>query len=600
MGELSLELGTPVSTDLLAILASAALPVGIILFFLVFRWRYLSVVRKTIYPSARLASESRERTEPESSSNPDPLILVWVDAESLAQEAHALERWTVAQEARALRTALTLSGAAFVLAAAAVVWHGQRMHFDARVAGTLVYFSTISGVAIVLAFVRPSWLHVGAIASAWVLTGVVFLVGVIGVRWALIPSLVSSGLVFGSMPLASVALLTLRRLRPLLVVFVPMVGLWLLTTGAIIGILEILGVTSHGLPSKSAVAIGVLNFVIGVGLAAYVLRGGHWRSFVTALVVMMAATGPFVTFNDLSPAWMIPAGIGVNAVAALVVGWLFLRFLRLKAGGRLPDEILHFSFCWIVLTAFLPILANSRLWPPWFILPLVAYGTVLAWLLSRRRLGSATAESPRRLLLLRVFDHTRRRRRLLDMLDDGWRWIGRVDLVVGVDFADRTLSPAALEQFALGRVHRHFISNEAESVERVRLLSNRRAVDGRYPLNELHCLPHIWPHVVTQLAGACDVALLDLRGLQRANQGALFELALMVERMALDRIVVLVDRRTDEIALSETAQAAWAHLADDSPNAGRTVTRLSLLRCSGSRADEAGITQALFLAAYRD
>jgi hypothetical protein len=295
---------------------------------------------------------------------------------------------------------------------------------------------------------------------------------------------------------------------------------------------------------------------------------------------------------------MIPAGVGVNAVAALVVGWLFLRFLRLKAAGRLPDEILHFSFCWMVLTATLPVLANSPLWPPWFILPFVACCGALAWLL-RRRSRLPPADLPGRLLLLRVFDHARMRRRLLDVLDYGWRWIGRVDLVVGVDFADRTLSPAALENFALGRVHRQFVRNEAESIERVARLSNRQAVDGRYPLNELHCLPHIWPHVVTQLARVCDVVLMDLRGLRRANAGALFELALIIDRVPLDRIVLLVDRRSDEAALSETAQGAWARLAEDSPNAGRSAARLSLLRCSGSRADEAAITKALFVAARR-
>jgi hypothetical protein len=272
--------------------------------------------------------------------------------------------------------------------------------------------------------------------------------------------------------------------------------------------------------------------------------------------------------------------------------------LRLKASGRLPDVILHFSFCWLVLTAFVPVLANSPLWPPWFILPFGAYISVLSLFLSQRS-RRASAASARRLLLLRVFEQARRSRRLLDLLDEGWRRVGRVDLVVGVDFADRTLSPAALENFLLGRVHRQFVRDETESVERVATLSSRLALDGRYPLNELHCLPHIWPHVVTQLARTCDVVLMDLRGLRRSNAGALFELALIIDCVALDRIVLLVDGRTDEAALSETAQRAWARLAEHSPNAGRRTSCLSLLRCCGTSADEAAITQALLLAACR-
>jgi hypothetical protein len=578
----------------LAVIVSATLPVALIVSLLVFRWHYLRVVRRTMYAAGGVAPE-RGKPPPLERSRPEPLVLARCDAATFRDDLPSRALTAAIHDARAVRTVLVVTGAVFVLIAAVLVAYGQAAHFDARVAVTLAYFSTIAGSVIVLAFARSSVSGIVMAASIWLGVGLLYLAVVLALPWSLMPSLIWSGVGFSAAPLAAVGLLALKRLRPLLVAFVPMVGLWLLLSGLAIGVLELLEVTFETRPSPMAVAIGLLNLVIGVGLAVHLLRRGVSRRSVM-LLAATAATGLYVTSRELPLVLAIPAGTAVNAVTALAVGWLIGHFLRLKATGWLPDEILHFGFCWLVLTAFVPMLANSPLWPPWFVLPFAASMAVL-FLLLRRRWRSAAVAPANRLLLLRVFERTRARQRLLDALDEGWRRVGRVDLVVGADLADRTLGAAALENVLLGRVHRQFVTSHEEAAQRIARLPNHRALDGRYPLNELHCLPHIWRHVVAELAGACDVVLMDLRGLRRTNAGALFELALVLDRVPLDRIVLLVDGRTDESALNDTANSAWTRLADDSPNQGRLAPRLCLLSCSGSRADDRAITRALFHAA---
>jgi hypothetical protein len=69
------------------------------------------------------------------------------------------------------------------------------------------------------------------------------------------------------------------------------------------------------------------------------------------------------------------------------------------------------------------------------------------------------------------------------------------------------------------------------------------------------------------LAGIAAAPLvLDLRGFTW-NQGCVFELTWLVQRIPLPRIVLLTDKTTDFEGLEKTVQTAWASLPSTSPNA---------------------------------
>jgi len=231
------------------------------------------------------------------------------------------------------------------------------------------------------------------------------------------------------------------------------------------------------------------------------------------------------------------------------------------------------------------------------ILTFATYAATL-FLLLRRQQRRRVQRAAARMLLLRVFDQEPVRNRLLDTLDDSWRRIGRVDLIVGTDLAVRSLSTRALQGFLLGSGHGRVLASEQDADRRIAVLPRRQAFDGRFPLNELPCSPTVWPHVVRTLATDADVVLMDFRGWRPSHRGATFELSIALDRVHLSRLVVLADHKTDATLLSEVVSDAWTHLQATSVNAQLSLPSLGIIRCSGkARIDADAIDRAVFIAA---
>ena len=86
----------------------------------------------------------------------------------------------------------------------------------------------------------------------------------------------------------------------------------------------------------------------------------------------------------------LSTGIGTNGLVTVAIWWLFTRFVRFKANGHLPDEVLHYSFGWLALTVYLPNFTVALAWP-WSLLPLIGFGVTF-----ERVLHLSAATSPRR------------------------------------------------------------------------------------------------------------------------------------------------------------------------------------------------------------
>jgi hypothetical protein len=298
------------------------------------------------------------------------------------------------------------------------------------------------------------------------------------------------------------------------------------------------------------------------------------------------------------PLWLTGSLLAAFALAVLVNGtlvliaWGLLRlFLRLKALGYVPSETLHYTGCWVLYAVWVALAAQAS-WSlvPALVVAFLVYLAILHGLLLRDRRPEQT---PRRMLLLRVFQHAPIRSWLMDLLDDTWRRIGRIDTVVGLDLALHTLNAMALEDFLRGRVRRQFVNNPVEVRERVAALPSGLAIDRRYPLNELHCLPETWQAIVIALLDAADVVLIDLRGLRAANRGVLYELALAIRRVPLPRLVLLTDARTEWSLVERAAYEAWTGPGDAEDRPSRST--LDVLKLGPSASVNArAVTTAVF------
>ena len=602
----------PINTWLVLVaLGWVSLTVPVALFLLI-RWLYLRSLRGSLYgPGAPLELQPEPALD---AATTRPSIRTGPSERAVAGNIVRHPALVAAlAETRRTRAAYACGGIAYLITAAWLIW-SERSHsgiHSTREVIYVTYVTTAPSVTLILASLRTRAWQNASVAAGWVGCLAVLLVGVFRVPWfTALHLLATDADPLALFPIAVNAPPLLRTTRAMLVLLVPLMICYGLAAGAMVFGVEAAGldftqVLQQGLTVRSVVG-GLAAGLAGLSLAVMQIRAGV-RSRSIAVQAAVAAIGlvgwprlPFVAI----------AAVPLNALHALAVWWLFKRLVQLKARGYLTDDLLHFSTCWFLLLYFIQSFSGTGWFPiPSAMLPFVAYSLVLVPMLvyqarTRRAVPQAPMAGlldtrPRHLLMLRVFGAPRIHRRLLDTLDDTWRHVGRVDLVVGVDVALQTLGPGTLENFLRGIMSRQFLGTQDEARQRLQTLPERRAADGLYPLNELHCLPPIWPDVVNRLASEADVVLLDLRGLRAANRGALFELALAVHRVPLARIVLLVDRHTDDRAVSEAIERAWSRLPADSPNAAAREPQLHRVACAGSagRQDQR-IADAVFAASF--
>ena len=569
-------------------LVAAALPLVLFGVYALFRRLYIRALGRAIYAPA----SALDVASPASPAPPSSLSIRRIDADTVAARVPPPAIGEARREAAAARLAYAASGAAFVLLGAALIYHGLRLSgLTWQAAIVFASLNTFVGVVLILMFLRPRRLASVLVIVLWVGCYFAVAVGLTRTPWAVAANVLVGNIpITISLPIVMIVPFALRTMRPLVVAFVPIFTLWIVLVTGFALVLEPLDLQlTEGFTARATLG-GLLAFALGVALAVRQIRRGLRAGFVVAWIAALAAA--------VLPLWLTGSLLAAFVLAVLIngtlvlVAWGLLRlFLRLKALGYVPSETLHYTGCWVLYAVWLALAAQAS----WSLVPalvgaFLVYLAILHGLLLHNRRREQT---PRRMLLLRVFQHAPIRSWLMDLLDDTWRRIGRVDTVVGLDLAMYTLNAMALEDFLRGRVRRQFVKNLEEVRARVAALPSALAIDRRYPLNELHCLPETWQAMVIALLEAADVVLLDLRGLHAANRGVLYELALAVQRVPLPRLVILTDARTDSSLVERAAQEAWTGPVDAAGAEARST--LDVLRIGASTTVNArAVTTAVF------
>jgi hypothetical protein len=518
-----------------------ALPLILLGLFEIFRAFYLRSIERAIYPSNRETVVRELETDASRQAEVLPLRLDWTDTARAALQNVGAELARARTESQQTRVAFAVAGIVYGAVAGAMVLYGVIREGQSWASAVgYAYLTTGPALVIILGFMRARWSVNVTMLAGWLGLELLVLV-VTGATWtrALGGVFVTSVPVLAP-PLLAVGLLMLRRLRPLLVAFVPTCLFLLVGTAAVV-----LGANAtlprgfdEAMAEQAAFpawmrALSVVPTIVGGAIAVREIRRGlRWRVFVAlaALLVIGVLTASRATGWFLLSGFCL--GTALNALGVLTTWGLFKAFAHVKRRGGIPDDLLHIGFCWFVLIWFIAILAGEeRPYLGWSLLPFVASMVTLVLILMRQR-QRRRGERPRRMLLLRVFGKQQPTNRLLDTLDDTWRHVGRVDAIAGLDLAMRTLGAFALSNALLGRVHQHFLRTTMEMEERLQLMSSALMLGGRYPLNELYCAPRMWRVVVERLVDGADVVLMDLRGFQALNTGASYELSLLVRRVS--------------------------------------------------------------------
>ena len=245
-------------------------------------------------------------------------------------------------------------------------------------------------------------------------------------------------------------------------------------------------------------------------------------------------------------------GLGLFAGA----GFVWLKWLgRRYAAKRFSDESLTIDsvFLLFAITQSFGLVFEYWTWIVAGPVGFVAYFAVRSLGFRRLDFGSV----PRSLLLLRVFALGTRSERLFDALRKRWLRAGSVALIAGPDLVTSTVEPDEFLGFLSGDLGRQFVTDDGDLDRRMRTMDRARDPDGRFRISEFFCYADTWQATMRRLVTETDGVLMDLRSFSPTNQGCLYEVGTLLETLALDRVVFVVDPTTDRPFLEANLMALW-------------------------------------------
>jgi hypothetical protein len=74
-----------------------------------------------------------------------------------------------------------------------------------------------------------------------------------------------------------------------------------------------------------------------------------------------------------------------------------------------------------------------------------------------------------------------------------------------------------------------------------------------------------------------DLVAMDLRAFTSKKKGVIFELGALIDQVPLHRVVLLIDRTSDEPLLRRTLADLWRQMNPQSPNAVDGIARVRMI-----------------------
>ena len=607
------------AVDTLALLVSVAVvPLLLLGLFVLFAWRYRKAVAASMLRRAHESPTPEGGAVPLLDGSPVGAPRAWSafrlrrqagPAEAPLGQAAGTALADADARTGAVRLCFIAAGMAYwLVVAAAMLWVTR--DWPRAVLAIEIWLTALPVVVMVAALSWRSWRARAIVALAYLVAGA----GLIPVAGGIEPwrrTVVALAEVHALLPTAGLVLLLVRRLQALVMAFGALI-LYVVTGAALaslwLGNQGLVGVGSRLRWSLTATLVaGAMALLVGVALFLWALHRG-WTARVLGVLIVGAVMADILD-RLIRPTYPLgPIAVAVpGAVLQVGVVWAVFKLLVLLQERRaLPAQAVHFHLATGFLTLYsMTVLAGhaGRIGAShavsWLALLAFALAAAVLHTALRRVWYPLRGTRARRLLFLRAFGSAGKRELLLDLLDDSWRRVGRVDLVGGTDLALRTLSSRMLEAFLLQRVDARFLRTSEDVTRRLARLDDHVQGDARYPVNEVYCYADAWPEVVTRLAPASDVVLMDLRGFTRRNRGCEFELTQLIWNVPLARVVLVTDDETDEPALEEVASSAWATLPEGSPNASGSASEPLRVDLRGSAHDpETAVVRAIFQAAF--
>jgi hypothetical protein len=120
--------------------------------------------------------------------------------------------------------------------------------------------------------------------------------------------------------------------------------------------------------------------------------------------------------------------------------------------------------------------------------------------------------------------------------------------------------------FSIRSMKRGFVQNESALQNELRRLKNNPVkLDGTFKETPISCYDNTWQITVNTLIENASVVLMDLRGFSEKNKGCEFEVNLLLNKIALNRILFIVYEDTVPL-IKSTIERKFEMLEITSPN----------------------------------
>jgi hypothetical protein len=199
------------------------------------------------------------------------------------------------------------------------------------------------------------------------------------------------------------------------------------------------------------------------------------------------------------------------------------------------------------------------------------------WLARRRVLQRYPLPAPRRLVMLRVFGSPS-----FDDLTALIRPWGRVGTIEHLEGADSVGTRGdVIAAAAGGRIDDVLVKSDEELMRKLVEFSLIPDANLRFKRHAFQCTGTTWKRAILTMLDRADAVVMDLSSLSPANQGCAWELEQLMQRVPLQRVVLLVNDSTNLDTLRTILEAGAARLTSDSPNAGRATLEWNVIRIGG-------------------
>lgn len=239
--------------------------------------------------------------------------------------------------------------------------------------------------------------------------------------------------------------------------------------------------------------------------------------------------------------------IGFSGSIALGISWFLFRQIRnLYTSKKINDIQLNADsivLLFNIIYAIYILLED----PKYALLSLLAFpayklaGYLPFYFLRKRKVKEV---SPR-MLLLRVFALGVDSRNLFERILRHWRYAGSVQMISGPDLATTTIEPHEVISYVSGNLNKSFCEDEASIIKNVSAADTLPDLDSTHRVNEFFCRDNNWKLVLKELVKQSDVVLMDLRSFTKQFNGCQFEIKALVNLFPLDKIIFIVDEKTD-------------------------------------------------------